>query len=397
VKAKYFASLAQFNRAVADAASSKYGDSLTRFVLAESLAKEASKLATTFSKEFTPLTASASFLPDAPVSLVDLTKNHLTICSETRAKAQRDNDLIYNAVLPSEAALPVIEKSSVAAPIPIQDVYASPEVQKIIGPDLFTKLIPLAVHENASLYSEEKAKVVRAEAERVDLAEGERIALLEYLGLPASLERFSSAGSNGQDNLADPGGVVRNWSDELRRYEASGRVEEMIRTIKSLKDGVTKELDTAGRELEMESRECESMRSRFGHLWEQAPSSSLTRAFRQDMKSHKDSLDQASQSDRQVEALWQGIKNDVVILMDNDRVEQAFTVAVGSSVEGSSQNLLDDDFNEDDKQDEDMSKRVGVIKEALSRLNKIKKERTDVFKDLKEKVCSFVRLWVFNI
>lgn len=355
-------------------------------MLAEALAKEANKLASVFAKEFTPLTAAASFLPDAPVSLFDLTKNHSTICSEIRAKAQRDNDLIYNAVLPSEAALPAIEKSSVAAPIPIQDVYASPEVQKIIGPELFTKLIPLAVHENASLYSEEKAKLVRAEAERVDLAEGERIALLEYLGLPASLERFSVGSSSGQDYLADPGGNVRSWSEELRGSEGGGRVEEMMKSLQSLKDGVTRELDAASRELEMESRECESMRSRFGHLWEQAPSSSLTRSFRQDMKSHKDSLEQASQSDRQVEALWQGIKTDVTILLDNNRVEQAFTVAISSTGEGGNQNLLDDDFSGSDLQDEDMAKRVDTIRETLSRLNKIKKERNDIFKDLKDKV-----------
>ena len=48
--------------------------------------------------------------------------------------------------------------SSVA--IPIQGFYGSPDVQKTIGQDIFIRHFPLSAHESASVYSEEKAKLV---------------------------------------------------------------------------------------------------------------------------------------------------------------------------------------------------------------------------------------------
>lgn len=306
---------------------------------------------------------------------------------EARAKAQRDNDLIYNAVTPSEAALPTIEKTVVAAIIPIQQVYASPEVQKIVGPDLFAKLVPLSVHEGASMYSEEKAKLVRAETERCDLAEGEMMALLEYLGLPGSLERYKSD-AGGESNLTDPGGVVRGYSEEIRRQEGQGGVENMMRSLQTLKATASQDLDEAARELENESRECEAMRARYGPLWEQSPASAHTRSFRQDIKLHKESLAQAAASDRQVEAIWSSIKQDVGLLLESRALEQAFVIAVGSSgAEANPKNLLDDDFT--DEAENDMPQQVAAIGEALVKLYKIKKERNDVLKDLKERVSLF--------
>ena len=40
IKAKYFVSVTQFHRALADNAASKYGDALVRFQFAETAAKE---------------------------------------------------------------------------------------------------------------------------------------------------------------------------------------------------------------------------------------------------------------------------------------------------------------------------------------------------------------------
>ncbi|GAA5988730.1 hypothetical protein JCM5350_001999 [Sporobolomyces pararoseus] len=388
-KAKYFASLAQYNRSVADTAAGKYGEALARLNISETSAKEAFRLAQQFSSTFSTTSTASSLAADSPASLLELAKTHLSLVSDARSKAQKDNDIVYNEVVPTEASLPAIEKGkSVAEPIPIHDVYASPDVQKIVGPDLFTKLVPLSVHESASMYSEEKAKLVRAEAERVELADEEMISALEYMGLPASLARFKS-GQNAQQTLADPGPQVRSWVDEVRTGEIESRVEEMFRKIQNLKDSARNKLERISSDLDQESRECEQLRNKFGHLWEQSPSSSFTRSYRQDIKSHRESLDQAASSDQQAQSLWSGIRGDIMLMIDpsGTALEQAFMDAI-SGRGGNEINLLDADVAKEDGEDEETRQKAEAVSEALVRLNKIKKERADVLKDLKEKVQS---------
>jgi len=107
-------------------------------------------------------TVSPNLPSDSGTSIYERTKSYLAICTDRKSKAQRENDLIYNAILPSPETLPPIDKLAVATAIHIHDVYAAPEAQKTIGQDIFIKLVPLSVHESASVYSEEKAKLVRA-------------------------------------------------------------------------------------------------------------------------------------------------------------------------------------------------------------------------------------------
>ncbi|KAK4048160.1 bck1-like resistance to osmotic shock [Microbotryomycetes sp. JL221] len=382
-KAKYFASLAQYHRSVADTYASKYGEALARLHIAENNAKEAYRLAQAFSASFSTTATTNSIAPDAPSALLELTKSHMSMVSDTKAKAQKDNDIVYNEVVPSEASLSTIEKGKdVAEPIPIHDVYASADVQKIVGPDLFQKLVPLSVHESASMYSEEKAKLVRAETEKVDVADGELQAALDYMGLPASLERFR-AGAAGQAGLADPGPQVRAWVDEIQQQESQGRVQDMLRRLSTLKETAARKLDQTASDLDEESRECEAMRVKYGHLWEQHPASSLTKSYRQDIRSHRGSLEQAASSDAQAQGLWDAAKGDIALLLNPTALDRAFVEAVGSS-NSQDNSLLDTDFGEEE--DAESKKRVEAISDNLSKLSKIKRERSEVLKDLKEKV-----------
>lgn len=184
---------------------------------------------------------------------------------EKRAEAARDNDLIYNAICPAEATLSAIDKLSVAAPIPIQDVYGTPEVQKTIGPDLFAKLVPLSVHESASVYSEEKAKLVRAEVEKAEVADGEARAALESMGLPGSLRKWRIIVA--PDGAGGDGGVppeVDAWADEVKRGDGVQGVSRRFAQLDAVKKAVDQELMGVANELDSESRECEAMRVSYG-------------------------------------------------------------------------------------------------------------------------------------
>lgn len=386
IKSKYFTSFAQYYRALADGAAGKHGDALVRFRVAEAAAKEANRSALSFSGVF--VTQMSPTLPaDAGSAILDLTKAHLALCTDKKNEAQRENDLIYNAVLPAAEALPQIDKAAVATPITIQEVYATPEVQKVIGSDMFVGLIPLSVHESASVYSEEKAKLVRAEVEKADNAEAEVKSALESLGVKQGVVRFKAIAEGGVGGEEEVPVEVRGWRDDIAVMEEREGIERLMVQLTKRKSNVKSELDGINRELETESRECETMRVKYEHLWAQEPSGSLTKSFRQELKSHFGSLDAAAQSDQQVVALWDSVKSEIRLLL-SPQVEEVFRASTNGSGAGS-ESLFDLDVTSDAQNEEErtqIAQLVDEIEERLGHLNKIAHERNQVLKDLKEKV-----------
>lgn len=381
IKSKLFGSLAQFYRAQVDTKAGDHGDALVRFTLAESLAKESNRSAQSFSALWSHV--SPTLPADAGSSILERTKSHLQVCTDRKNEAQRDNDLIYNAVLPSVDALSNIDKASVATPITIQEVYGAPEVQKVIGPDIFIKLIPLSVHESASVYSEEKAKLVRKEVENAESAEVEVRSALEAIGVQEGLSRFKAMAEGG---IGDEIPLeVRCWREDIGVMEDRESVEALVRELSRLKEAVKSELESISRELDVESRECESMRVKYDHLWTQEPSASLNKSLRQDLKSHTNALEAATTSDRQVSVIWDTVKGDISLVLSSG-LEELFRASVQHSA---AESLLDLEISSETR-DEQEQAQIGhyttEIEERLGRIKKISYERNEVLKDLKDKV-----------
>lgn len=258
IKAKLYVSMAQYYRSTADSAAGKHGSALVRMKLADTAAQDASRQAVSFNYTF--YAAATPTVPsDTATSLVEITKAHATLCQEAKDQAVKDNDLIYHDILPSEASLPAIEKLPAATPITIQEVYQNQEVSKLIGPDIFIKLVPLAVHESASVYSEEKAKLVRNEVERVDMSEGEIRAGLEHLGFPGILSVWRKLAEDDEDGEAevDVSGSLRRLAEDVQR---GGSIENLLRSLDTEREKCERELRELSGLLDTESRECERMR-----------------------------------------------------------------------------------------------------------------------------------------
>lgn len=379
---------------MADSTASKYGDALRRLMTAADAAKQASAQAYSFSSVFSP--GLAPTLPaDCVSALNEVTKSNLALCQEALTTAKKENDLIYHAAITSEASLPVIEKSPIAEPIPIQDVYAAPDVQKTVGQDIFTRLVPLSVHESASMYSEEKAKLVRAQTEAVDTADTELLTSLEYMGLPASLARFSSSGSNQQLQLSDLGPQMRGWLSQVKQTEAQSgaTVRNLLAQLQQLKAQVSTTLDTAARELDTEEKACESARVQHAeHGFDQAPSASCSeqRALRSEIKERRDAVQAASTSDEMVLSTWSSCRADAELLVDGkeDQLEAIFAEALASAGanSGKAQDLLGSDFEDDSRDREQMEDHIQTIRANLGKLDAMKQERGEVLHDLKDQV-----------
>lgn len=401
VKQKYFQALSQYHKALACEAEGKYGECVGRLTIAESAAKEASKLANGL-----PANSATATLPaDAASALQENTKTFAATCSEKLKQATHDNDMIYSDTVPQESVIQPIDRLKAVKSVSISELYGANEINKVIGPDIFAKLIPLSVHESASLYSEEKAKVVRSETERCDLANGELDASLDYMKLPSALEKFRHQGERDDlslDEFAAPTKEVRDWADRIRDEETTkSKVAELVDTLEALKDRAKSSLDKVSVTLDEEMRGCEQMRVKHGERWTQAPSSSLTTSFRDDLRNHRLSFEQGNNSDRQILQLWDRVARDASILRQgssSDDLARIFAESLAGIVgpeKKESASLLDIDIDSGVNKGSTQQK-VKRVEGVLEKLYQVRTERKDTLEDLKEKVKDTIWLRVVH-
>src|SRR5436305_9964057 len=159
-------SLAQYYQALADNDANSYGTAIARLQVAENLAKEASRIANNFPSN---VPTNSNLSSETGTILNETMRRHLAHLQERLAEFTKDNDYIYHQPVPTEAGISAVPKLPAAKAIPVSELYAGQDIQRIIGPDIFQRIVPMSVTESASLYDEEKAKLIRAETERVEL------------------------------------------------------------------------------------------------------------------------------------------------------------------------------------------------------------------------------------
>ena len=379
-------SMSQYFQALADNDANSPGTAIARLKIAEAAAKEAQRTANSFPGTIPPI---ANLPADAGTVLADTAKRHLATVQEKLKEITKDNDYIYHQPVPVEAAVTPVSKLPAAKPIPVSELYAGQDIQRITGPDLFAKIVPLAVTESASLYDEEKAKLVRAEAERVDTANGEMAASLDYLRLPGALQVLKG-GFDQQD--ISPDEDFRTWCVDVADHEDPG---EILGSLQPQKDSIVAILDQSTKQLDMEESVCEKMRSKYEGEWTQQPSSRLTSTLRNDIRNYREALEEATRSDVSLAMKLRANENEFEEMRSaaqNGEIDALFQRAVtklkGKSGSGHSpaveQNLLDADFDEGLPS---ISDQIAKVEDILKKLNLIKRERIQVLKDLKEKVC----------
>lgn len=385
IKSSYMASVAQYYQALADDDANSHGIAVSRLQVAEAAAKEANKLANSFPGT---VPANSNLNSETGACLVEITNRQLAITKEKLVEMIKDNDYIYHQTVPAEAALAVIPKLPAAKAIPVSELYAGQDIQRITGPDIFAKIVPMAVTESASLYDEEKAKLVRAETERVETANSEMAASLDYLRLPGALNVLKG----GFDQELSVDDEFRGWCDEVANHDIPNSTFDFLR---SSKEAIITVLDKSTRQLDMEESVCEKMRSKYEGDWTQQPSSRLTTTLRSDVRNYREALEEAARSDNTLSSKMRQYENDFEEMRSAGETNEADVLYqraliqvggksrnnVGSPAGGG--NLIDEDFGDDGPSVMDQ---VARVEDIMKKLNLIKRERGQVLKDLKEKV-----------
>lgn len=375
-------SMAQYYQALADNDANAHGVAIGRLQVAESLAKEANRVAAAFPSS---VPANSNLTIETGPTLADATRRHLASVQEKLGEFIKDNDFIYHQPVPSEAGLAAIPKLPAAKAIPVSELYQGQDIQRIIGPDIFQRIVPMAVTESASMYDEEKAKLVRGETERVEVANDEMAASLDYLKLPSSLDILKGA----KDGDMSVDSEFRRWCEELAGHQGfSNEFEELNKD----KQHVNTLLEESVHNLDMEESVCEKMRAKYGDEWTQQPSSRLTATLRADIKNYRQAIEEASTSDAQLYSTLRQNESDFDEMRsagetdEADILYQRALIKAGATKGGisASETLLDDDFDSGPS----VAEQISNIEELLKKLRLIKKEREQVLKDLKDKVCS---------
>ncbi|XP_023224136.1 tyrosine-protein phosphatase non-receptor type 23-like [Centruroides sculpturatus] len=96
--------------------------------------------------------------------------------------AKKENDFVYHEKVPAIESLPEVKGASLVKGIPF-----SPTDPDVSGPDIFARLVPIEAHEASSMYSEEKAKILRTISAKVEDKDQELMTYLSSLQLDSNL------------------------------------------------------------------------------------------------------------------------------------------------------------------------------------------------------------------
>lgn len=411
-KMRYYKAMAQYHVAHADQHKNRHGIAIARYSLAEQHAHEASKLVGQFSETFFSTTSMAEdLLPESVQGLQELVTKLAANIGEELKRATHDNDVIYSESVPKTDTLSPLEAASVVSNFDINKFYASEERSNVVGGELFSRLIPMAVHESSSMYSEEKAKMIRGEEDKVNLADGELQDALSFIKMPGSLKRFERPLMLQQGNgnrrssissiiadLADPGKATRNAADQVQSAERNHPLSEMRARVEGQRSRAMDSLNDFRRKLSEEQDASDQVLS--DHASEPLfagyqPSSRAASFYRDEIDENQKKLDDAEELDQSIldkyrnvlapwlPALQAGSDGVASVTMEHlreiklEEVTSAAAAAGGGG--GNGESLVD--IGED--QPVGLSGHVEAIKGIYEQLLDLKNTRRSILRDLK--------------
>ncbi|CAG8473217.1 3078_t:CDS:2 [Ambispora leptoticha] len=224
VKSWHFFAGSEFRKSSENISQNQYGDEIARLKVAEGLIKRA--------------LTQQRYLRDSVIS--DLKSLEKPI-NDNLSRAEKDNDIIYLHTIPSASSLPSIGRAKmVSATLPpeIKDPISMMNEKSLLGEPLFVKLVPFAVHQAISVYSDRKDTLVREEIigklqELTSICKS----TLQSLKLPGSLEIL-------EQPVGLPSSLIQK-SNEIRNAGGFEFLKEKLEILQELESKDTAILEEA--------------------------------------------------------------------------------------------------------------------------------------------------------
>lgn len=269
----------------------------------------------------------------------------------------KDNDFIYNDVIPTDAKFDSIKAMDAIKPIKWES-QLSPYNDQVadLCNSVFKGIIPMVVFENESIYTEKKASLLRAEVDNSDTADWEYQSFIEFTDLPKLITGLEAKYKDGgKTALEDPQcsfmkQQLSSWSNTIHNSKFKN-IEYQMDNIISKRNEILSILQSVSPEQKDNTLKIKS------------------------------SLVQASQSDEKIFANIKPFLEEIKLLDNFPLLWEQFNRFQLQTTEPS---LLD----MDDGKNEEILSRIKKIKENQETLKLLKEERSRNLKDFKENVSN---------
>lgn len=156
---------------------------------------------------------------------IELTNEVLTFAGdiiEGKFKnAKQENEFIYHEAIPDISSISAVQGANLVQGISFEVIDT-----QIIGEDIFKRLVPMKTHENLSVYSEEKANILRNLGAKIDGCDAE---LASFMG---SLNT-ESLNSIGQSQSKLPQGLIDRCAELSANPNA---ISDLVESMSKLAD-----------------------------------------------------------------------------------------------------------------------------------------------------------------
>lgn len=215
-------------------------------------------------------------------------------------KAKKDNEFVYHERVPDYKTLPTIEPASLAKVIPVK--YPVSEDFR----DLFSTLVPMAVHNGLQAFKNKRMEVLNLEIGKLRQSTELMNTALAAWNLPAAIEDV------GGKNL-----VPQSLLDKSQTIKDKGgisRIDSMMAELPPLMERNTDILNEAKRMLEEEERSDNELRANMKDKWTRTPSRQLTEYLHSEVKQYDTILENAIKANKVIETKYAKNKDGIQLL-----------------------------------------------------------------------------------
>nr|XP_061808879.1 programmed cell death 6-interacting protein-like isoform X2 [Nerophis lumbriciformis] len=283
---------------------------------------------------------------DEYVSVKDLTDK----INRSLVAAKKDNDFIYHDRVPEVKDLEPIGKA-----VLVKATAISPPLSQKFA-DVFEKMVPMAVQQSMTVYSQRKSETVNrlvgTMREATNLCNG----VLASLNLPAALEDLSGDS------------IPQSIAEKSRSIVQQGGLQSIEQLIKDLPELLTRNreiLDEALKMLDDEETTDNELRAKFNQRWNRTPSGDLYKPLRAEGANFRSILDKAVQADQVVKDRYNAHCEMIALLC---KPESELSAALPSA---NPMKTLQG------------SEVVNVLRAQLAQLDEVKREREALESDIK--------------
>ncbi|XP_067617423.1 programmed cell death 6-interacting protein isoform X2 [Eurosta solidaginis] len=232
-------------------------------------------------------------------------------------ESTKDNEFIYNEMIPDVSTLASPGKAQLAKPLPLPSPLASN------FKDIFSELVPVELHRALTASDMRKNEIVNCEIMKLREATQTLNGVLVSLNLPAAVET-TDADSGLPPSLREKAVDVRN----------KGGIESINTYLKELPELLQRNreiLDETERLLDEERDSDNQLRNQFKQKWTRIPSDKLTEMFRTNAKKYREVITNAIEADKVVRQKFENNQKGIELLsMRPEQIQQAIPSAGGS-------------------------------------------------------------------